>query len=190
MSEDATTAGDRAQDPLVERYRPDPAQPAATFRTLQGFWGHSDRAGFRRLYFTRSLNSYAEFRADDIASTADIPADESPYPGEQATRVVLPTSAMVDFVRTRSLARDPFDLDLRFRRRLASAEGIALSPDIICLECATVPDVTCDTSMSCDTCFGDHTCPGGGTCDVSQCICATDDCPTQTCPGEQSCENC
>ena len=190
MAEDDSGPGDRTQDPRVARYRPNPAEAPTTYRMLQGFWGDSDRPGFRRLYFTRSLTTYAEFRVEDVASAADVPAEESPYPGEQATRVELRADAVVNFVRSRTLDSDPFDIDLRFRgARAARASGIEGSVDFPCPLCATVPDVTCDTSMTCETCFGDLTCPGGVTGDATQCgTCPSDDCATQqTCPEMQTC---
>ena len=86
--------------------------------------------------------------------------------------------------------QDPFDLNVRFGATIARSDGIQLSPDFICIECASAPDVTCDTSMSCDTCFGDFTCPGGVTGDAVACgTNPSDDCPTsQTCPELQTCE--
>lgn len=190
MTGEDSSHADRAQDPLVERYRADPAAPPNTVRMLQGFWGKSDREGFRRLYFTRSLATYAEFRIEDVVSTADIPAEKLPYPGERATRVELPVDAVVNFVHTRILRQDPFDLNVRLRASIARSDGIQQSPDFFCLECATAPDVTCDTSMSCETCFGDFTCPGGLTGDAAACgTNPSDDCPTsQTCPELQTCE--
>ena len=79
--------------------------------------GDSDRPGFRRLYFSAELDSYAEFRTDDVLSMADIPPDRPPLLGEPATRVTLRRDAPVDFTRTqRARPLDEFDLDVRLSR--------------------------------------------------------------------------
>jgi hypothetical protein len=114
QSGDRGDAADRPQDPLVERLRPDPAQPPEATRTLEGVLGDSDRPGFRRLYFTPELDYYAEFRSDDIVSATDIPPDQPPFLGEQATRVTLRRDATVDYTHShRHRPVDEFDLDVR-----------------------------------------------------------------------------
>jgi len=92
--DDREQGTDRAQDPLVERLRPDPGQPPAATKTLEGALGDSDRSGCRRLYFTAELDSYAEFRSDDVISAATIPPDQPPFLGEPATRVTLRRSSV------------------------------------------------------------------------------------------------
>ena len=57
---------DLGQDHFVERRRPDPSQPPEPVRELVGFLGDSDREGYLRLSFTRELDYYAEFRAEDV----------------------------------------------------------------------------------------------------------------------------
>jgi hypothetical protein len=153
-------------------------------RTLRGFWSGSDRPGFRRLYFSRSLDSYAEFRVEDVVEAVDIPPEQPPFLGERATRVTLPRDARVDITHSRPAgAIDPFDLDIRFGYRIVSAEAPNLSQLEPCLECGTPGDVTCDTSQTCDTCFGDHTCHGVGSCLDDTCLnCPTDACPSQVEP--------
>jgi hypothetical protein len=112
--DDRGEAADRPQDPLVDRLRPDPSQPPDVTVTLEGVLGDSERPGFRRLYFTAELDSFAEFRAEDVLSVAEIPADQPPFLGEPATRVSLRRSAAVDFTRTqRGRPLDEFDLDVR-----------------------------------------------------------------------------
>lgn len=98
------------QDPLVERFRPDPAKPPEPALTLSGFLGNSDRAGSRRLYFGESLDYYAEFREDDVLHSASIPANEQPFLGEEATRVALGRDATVEYTRT-GFARPPDGFD-------------------------------------------------------------------------------
>ncbi|MDQ3733114.1 MAG: hypothetical protein M3400_03795 [Actinomycetota bacterium] len=94
--------GGRKQDPRVEQLRPDPSEPPPRGQCLSGLWGDSDRAGFRRLYFTSALDSYAEFRVEDVVATVDIPADQAPFLGEQSTRVELRHDAPVDFTVSRA----------------------------------------------------------------------------------------
>jgi hypothetical protein len=114
---DGKDAG-RAQDPLVARRRPDPSTPPERTLDLIGFLGDSDREGYRRLYFTRELDYYAEFRLDDVADIAEIPAERHPFVGEQASRVSLRRDAVVDYTRTRTARPvDEFDLDVRLGRR-------------------------------------------------------------------------
>ena len=60
---------------------------------------------------------------EDVVSTSDIPTENSPYPGERATRVGLRADAVVNFVHTRSLRQDPFDLNVRVRAKIARREG-------------------------------------------------------------------
>ena len=118
--DDRGEGADRPQDPLVARLRPDPSQPPEPAVTLEGVLGDSERPGFRRLYFTAELDSFAEFRADDVLSMGEIPADQPPFLGEPATRVTLRRDAAVDFTRTqRGRPIDEFDLDVR----LAPAAG-------------------------------------------------------------------
>ncbi len=138
----------RQPDPRVGKYRPDPAQPATPMRSLQGFWGDSDRPGFRRLYFSASLDSYAEFRVADVLDAAEIPPDRSPFPGEQATRVTLRRDAPVDITHSRPAgAVDAFDLDIRVGSRKATHSLPNLSVSDPCLQ----PEVI-DTSVTCATC--------------------------------------
>ncbi|MFI7420482.1 hypothetical protein [Nonomuraea sp. NPDC049684] len=115
--EQAPGSARRSQDPIVERLRPDPAQAPAAVLRMTGFLGDSDRPGHRRLYFTRGLDYYAEFRTGDVVDMTPIARHEEPFRGEEATRVSLRRDAMVEFTRTRT-ARSPdeFDLDVRIGR--------------------------------------------------------------------------
>jgi len=107
-------AAGRPQDPLVDRLRPDSSQPPERGMTLAGFLGDSDRPGFRRLYFTRDLSAYAEFRGEDVLAVVSIPADQPPFLGEDATRVTVRHGAMVEYTQSRTaMAADEFDLDVR-----------------------------------------------------------------------------
>ncbi len=170
-------AQERPQDPFVDRNRPDPVRRPASPRILQGLWGQSDRNGFRRLYFSRALDVYAEFRAEDVLETADVGPDESPVQGEPATRVTVRGDALVDITRERRAeSLSPFDIDLKIGGRITSVElANNLSVPEPCLLGATPGDVICDSTQTCDTCFGQLTCPGGVSCDP-QC---SFDCPVR-----------
>jgi hypothetical protein len=111
---------DLGQDPYVEKLRPDPSQPPEALRILEGFLGESDRENYRRLYFTRELDFYTEFRVEDVVFSEPIPPDQPPFLGQQATRVGIRRDAIVEYARTRvPRPVDEFDLDIR----LATPEG-------------------------------------------------------------------
>lgn len=70
----------------------------------------------RRVYLTRDLASYAEFNASDFVDYEDVPAQSSPIPGVDATRVTLKRGAPIDFVyshRTSVAAHNQTDIDVR-----------------------------------------------------------------------------
>jgi hypothetical protein len=77
---------DLGQDPYVERLRPDPSRPLEEVRILEGLLGDSDREGYKRLYFNRELDRYAEFRVEDVLFSEPIPPDQPPVLGKQAFR--------------------------------------------------------------------------------------------------------
>src|SRR5918997_5052952 len=102
------------QDPFVERRRPDPSQPPEPVRILEGLLGDSDREGYKRLYFTRELDNYAEFRTEDVLFSEPIPPDQPPFLGQQATRVGIRRDATIEYTRVRTPRPvDEFDLDVR-----------------------------------------------------------------------------
>jgi hypothetical protein len=190
---DGDAAG-RPQDPLVERLRPDPSEPPQPVIVLEGLLGDSDREGYRRLYLTRALDYYAEFRAADVIDIATIEPDQPPFLGETASRVTLPRDAPIDFTRSvPARAADEFDLDVRLGpSRLAGPA--ALTPD-----CAVLPPTrqftdclpfTCDTCLrtQCEYCLTRVTCKTCetqcGTCDT----CVRTRC--QTCVTCFTCETC
>src|SRR5690348_13731275 len=53
---------------------------------LEGMAGTSEREGWARLYFNRTLTYYAEFRKEDIVFTEAIPPEQGPMIGLKATR--------------------------------------------------------------------------------------------------------
>lgn len=117
-AEGRANAADKAQDPIVARRKPGPAQPVEPTITMSGFLGDSDRQGFRRLYFTRDLDYYAEFRAEDAVDVETIPADQDPFRGEEATRLRLRRDATVEYTRIRTARPvDDYDLDIQLGRR-------------------------------------------------------------------------
>ncbi|HWC27364.1 MAG TPA: hypothetical protein VG474_12330 [Solirubrobacteraceae bacterium] len=182
---DRSAAGaGRSQDPRVEGRRPDPAGPPTPARTLLGFLGDSDRRGFRRLYFTRELDYYAEFRVDDVLHVEEIAPEQQPFVGEQATRVLIRRDATVEYTRTHTPRPvDEFDLDVRLASRRDVGAWRAETWQTECARCApTVVDQTCEPTcgdiVTCDapcrlpvtvldpTC--DRTC-AGATCDTGCC---------------------
>lgn len=106
----------RAQDPLVNRLRPTPATPPPSGLTLVGLLGDSDRPGYRRLYLCRNLKRSVEFPTDSVTAVQDIPPEQSPFEGEQATRITLAPGAKFQFNRTQDVG--DFDID----------SGLALLP--------------------------------------------------------------
>jgi len=181
----------RKQDPRVEGLRPDPSQPTPRIRPLAGLWGDSDRPGYARLYLTRDLTVYAEFRVEDVVMTTDIPSERAPFLGEQATRIELPYDANIELTRSHRISDvDDFDLDLRLGTRVAFASvGFASSGPDDCLKGADDTDWpcgdTCDAFL-CPTFIGPRggQCPGGGRGRDSA------DCPTGTCVGATNCGTC
>jgi hypothetical protein len=112
---------DLGQDPYVERRRPDPSQPPEAVRTLEGLLGDSDREGYKRLYFNRELDHYAEFRGEDVAFRESIPSEQAPLVGYEATRVGIRRDATIEHTRVRTPRPvDEFDLDVR----LAAPRGL------------------------------------------------------------------
>lgn len=129
-----------AQDDYVDRVRPTPADAPDPTVSMVGFLGDSDRAGFRRLYFTRDLDYYAEFKESDALRIESLAAEESPFRGESSTRVTLREDTNVDVTRsTPSRQVDAYDLDLQVRlapdfRRYAGTHGHCGTVDTWCYQ--------------------------------------------------------
>lgn len=212
--EESPSREERPQDPLVERLRPDPAEPPQRVITHSGLLGNSDRPGYQRLYFNRALDHYAEFRTDDVVHTEPIPPDQPPFLGEQATRVTLKRDATIDYTRSRrARPLDEFDLDIRLWPRVAPGQPPVPFTEPWCPETEVCPTEGCGTLVTCrcgDTvqitiCRGrtcvdvctDDTCRtdcGQATCDTCQTRCGQDTCVTcQTCQtqcGQATCATC
>src|SRR5918998_1217464 len=118
MANDQESRGnpeDLGQDPpFVERRRPDPSEPPKQVRVLEGLLGDSDREGYKRLYFTRELDNYAEFRTEDVVFREPIPSEQPPMVGLDTTRVGIRRDAPIEYTRVRAPRPvDEFDLDIR-----------------------------------------------------------------------------
>jgi len=168
MADDQESRGpspeDLGQDPFVERLRPDPSRPPEAVRILEGLLGDSDREGYKRLYFTRELDHYAEFRAEDVLFREPIPSEQAPLVGQQATRVGLRREATIEYTRLRTPRPvDEFDLDVRlgaprglradvvlgdtrccFNTRLRTGCGVVVvPPSDFCCTNATIEETGC-----------------------------------------------
>jgi hypothetical protein len=153
------------QDPFVERLRPDPSQPPEPVTILQGVLGDSDREGYKRLYFTRDLDHYAEFRAQDVTFTEPIAPDQPPFLGQQATRAGIKRNATIEYTRVRTPKPvDEFDLDVRLRAREGSRREPIFPAETWEGECPAQPwtwgSPTCDawTCVTCQTQCDRFTC--------------------------------
>lgn len=199
-------------DDYVRRMRPNPEDPPQRVVVLSGLLGDSDRPGWRRLYLSRDLNRYAEFRDEDLVYREAIPAEQPPMRGFESSRVGVRRGARIDFIVSRQgQPLDEFDLDLRIGSRGAAALPIPNtllgwwcpggSDDFGCFETpgcqlATAVQATCrytdcnqGTCHTCQTQCGQRTCTcGEATCIFTQCqdTCAegcTNTCATcATCP--------
>jgi hypothetical protein len=204
------------QDPFVERLRRDPSQPPQPVRVLEGLLGNSDRAGYHRIYFTRELDTYAEFRAEDVVYREPIPPDQPPLQGLDASRVGLRREAPVWYTQVRTPRPvDEFDLDIRLAR-LGPRRGVAALAQTACEThcdacptCANTCAPTCpgtcaptcpNTCQTCDTRCGQETCVNTCRTCFTQCdtcaetcqTCNTDcgTCPDDTCFGTQCNTHC
>lgn len=175
---------DRPQDSFVGKLRPDPVQPPTPTVAMQGFLGDSDRPGFRRLYFSRALDHYAEFREGDVVDAAPIEADQAPFVGDEATRVLLRDDASVDYTHTRKATPvDEFDIDIRFGGRTASdRSGLVAHTNCDAADCPYTHQGTCTCYTQCgqDTCHTCHTACQQWTCETCYSNCET--CPAWPCP--------
>jgi hypothetical protein len=148
-SADETGPADREhrQDPIVERLRPDPARPALRTTTLRGFLGHSELPDRQRIYFTRTLDYYAEFRSEDVVQITALPAEESPFPGEPASMVELPPGVTINYVRALvTQEKAPFDLDIR--PASLGIQDIPIFTDSVISPSCNIFDTTC-TGVGC-----------------------------------------
>jgi hypothetical protein len=179
--------GARPADPYVRARISGPGESAGRTLTLAGLLGDSDRPGRRRLYFNTSLDYYAEFAVDDVLAVEDVPADQSPFVGLDATRVTVRSDARVEYTYARVVgSSDDFDLDIRKAPR-AMAGPRPLMAETWEAECPG-PSFGggCPTDFACGT---DFDCPSGWTvCKPHTCACETD--PPQCRPTDITCRTC
>lgn len=81
------------QDPLVEALLPDPAAGPPEVTVLTGYFGKSPTPNHQRLYLSRSLDRYVDIPGDQILHTA-------PRPDDDGTRVWVPRSLNLNYIRT------------------------------------------------------------------------------------------
>jgi hypothetical protein len=177
----AGSPDDLPQHPYVERLKPDPSQPAKRVVDLIGLPGNSDRPGYQRLYLTTKLDYYAEFLTPDMVHSEAVPADQSPFPGLEATRVSIGRDATIHYIWARSPQPvDEFDLDVRLGT--AGAAGAALPQKTILNGCtdACHTQVTCATCHTCQTQCNQATCHTCQTqCNQATCAATCHTCQTQ-----------
>lgn len=99
-------------DPHARRLRSDTPDAERPGRTLAGFLDDSERPDYKRLYLTADGSAYVEFPAE-AATFSDVPPDQYPFPGEQATLVRLLPNARVEYTYTRVITTGEFDLHPR-----------------------------------------------------------------------------
>jgi hypothetical protein len=126
------------QHPLVSQRKSDPAAPAQRVTTLVGLPGDSDRPDHQRLYLTTALDYYAEFLVADIVHSEDVAADQSPFPGVEATRVEVKRDATIQYTWSHDpQAVDHFDLDARLGQGRASLMANPWTHDCLTETCVT-----------------------------------------------------
>jgi hypothetical protein len=194
------------QHPFVESVKSDPSGPAKKIVILTGLPGDSDRSDCQRLYLTTKLDYYAEFPVSAILSAETVPADQSPVPGQEATRVAVSRDATIRYVtETSPQPIDEFDLDVR----LGAAGRAAAVPNVLsvvdvciptrgatCIQDGCPTDATCHVTEchqhTCQTCAGHATCAGAATC-AGPATCVNTQCQQATCVntqcGQHTCVN-
>ena len=165
--EDNVEKGLFEQDPHVDQLRPEPSAPPSDVVILEGLAGKSDRDGWARLYFNRTLTYYAEFRREDIVFTEAIPPDQAPMIGLKATRVGIKKDAVIEYTRTtRARARDEFDLDVQLEVAGPRGAALPIPPPTSPILCHTAETCRTDCGQaSCGTC--QNTCNTCNTCRVT-----------------------
>jgi len=118
------------QHPYVERLKPDPSKPAKRVIVLTGLPSNSDRAGYQRLYLTTKLDYYAEFLASDKVYSEAVGADQSPFPGHQATRVSVSRDATIHYIWRGARSRSTSLTSTFASARLARFYRLARSPRV------------------------------------------------------------
>ena len=165
----------RSADPFVSARRPDPNTVPEPTSNISGLLGDSDRTGRRRLYFNTRLDYYVEFEIADVIAVEDVPPEQPPFPGLDATRVALRRGARVDYVYSRVAGEaNEFDLDIsraaRFSAELHFGPPRVLPPfDQSFNVCPWSANTVCNAATCTDPATGLATVGGtcGGTCNDS-----------------------
>jgi hypothetical protein len=89
-------------DQLVESLVPDPSQSPTPTVSLTGLLGRSAKEGYWRLYFSSTLERYAEFKEEDVLHSMKVPRALPPFLGMEATRVWIRHDAEIEYTRTES----------------------------------------------------------------------------------------
>jgi hypothetical protein len=213
---DPSGIGDRPQDAYVSERLTGPSEVPARTLELSGLLGDSDRPGYRRLYFTKQLDYYAEFASADVVAVETLPKGQAPFIGLEATTVTLRRDATVSFTQVASAAApiDEFDLDVRLGREYGAAPTPGLQPqtrETVCGGPDTVNLTLRDTHLFA-ACTAEHmtkyitelkkgtcavteyntlrtVCPGA-TCNQATCGTCVGQATCQTCVGQATCQTC
>lgn len=121
-----------APDPYAKKLGPNTPDDQRPGPTLAGFLDDSDRPDYKRLYLTADGSSCVEFPAEDVAAFTDIPPDQSPFLGEQATLVRLRPNVRVEYTYKRVFTTDEFDLHPRLTDVF---EGDEFAPEYYRADC-------------------------------------------------------
>jgi len=89
------------ENAFVEKLIPDPSKPAPAVAIFEGLLGRSADEAYWRLYFTTELNSYVEFKQDDVLSGLSIPKEQSRL-GVESTKVWIRRDATIAFFQSQS----------------------------------------------------------------------------------------
>jgi hypothetical protein len=94
-----SSRADLKQDPLVDKLRPDPSQPAPDVASLVGFLGKASGSGRWRLYLSAELNEFVEIAEADIVASESIATERNPLGG---TRLWIKRDAKLPYTRIES----------------------------------------------------------------------------------------
>jgi hypothetical protein len=186
------SSGKLPQHSLVERLKPEPNLPTRKVVVLVGLPGDSDRATYQRLYLNAKLDYYAEFLTTSIVHSEAAPADQSPVPGHEATRVTIFRDATIHYIWAKTAdPLDDFDLDIRLGTVGAASANVGIATRVAtcfpdgtgCRTCDGTCDATCFNQATCVTCKTCVTHCNQATCHTCQTQCNQATCAAtcQTC---------
>jgi hypothetical protein len=94
-----------------------------------------------------NLDYYVEFAVEDVAQTSQIPAEQPPFVGSEATQILLKNDANVAYTRTSKVRPpDEFDLDIQPISSSATVGIVAhgwSNPNSTCGTCRPTCHPTC-----------------------------------------------